>query len=434
MATVLMHNLAEAGVSVEAIRVQNPKFFKELTKQFTKMREDAYGSNRKSSLDRKQAQVIEDIVKKYTNINVLFYLPVLGTPNAYAVLPDLKANHAMFDYVRVYTYEEGDGILQRIRRGKMAPFGTIDLEKGRVGGAWADIEMQTCVSRELLMWKALTPAEVAAVYLHEIGHVFTYFELIDRSLVINQALDSTQRELLELDDPIKKAEIIDGVATFLEIKDIDSKTLVSSSAKVISQVILTRALVAKLPRHGGGGSLYDAVICEQLADQFAARQGAGRDLVTALDKMNKAYNSPSGFGFLAFYAIDVLVWVSLILLAAFPNSLSAYATRILIARLRSNPNYKIYDYDKIRYSRIKEQLVSDLKGHPAADKKRVTESILAIEDVMSGVNNFRSIHRIIFTALLPGASRQYDQELVQRELEELANNDLYTRAALLKQL
>ncbi len=89
-----------------------------------------------------------------------------------------------------------------------------------------------------------------------------------------------------------------------------------------------------------------------------------------------------------------------------------------------------------RYKRIRNDLVESLKDKsmPKDQVERIQKSIDEIDGVMSDTTYSESIYRKITNLILPSHSRTKASINEQQLMEELISNDLFIKAAQLKNI
>jgi hypothetical protein len=182
-----------------------------------------------------------------------------------------------------------------------------------------------------------------------------------------------------------------------------------------------------------------------LADQFAARHGAGKHSVTLLDKLISADmpNESSSY-------FTVLLGTTAVVCASFAVLGSVVTVLLILVSLVYTVNkgvddsisntyldlHDVYDNDYIRMSRIKHQLVQRLKESNVDKEERQTivNYIEEIEPVIKkyvNKDNLKLRNKVAFF-FRPGYKRAYEYTVLQKELEALGNNDLYVMSEKLK--
>lgn len=422
-------------LALEAIAFQDKAFFTDLTAavqavmdmpsnwQPSKLRlEQFYAS--------KEMLNICTVVKKHTNI-ALEYVgagsnagPAIGTSV-------LTKNHIFHNYrmknrlLNVETLQPPD-LAAAMKEGMLA--GTVDMANNKVTGIFSELNNCLLIPAYWFYLSKSNPVylnadEIAAVLLHEVGHAFTNLEFLGRSFSTNQVLAGVSRALSSNDARIK--EVVFSTASSLEkLTPEQTAALKACENEKEAAVILLSAAVLN-SRSSLGDSVYDSVSCEQLADQYAARCGAAKALIFALDKTNlgglrKARST--------YDALVILTFV-----------VSTFGLGFLALLMFSSNNYgyvATYDNYASRIRRVKHELIEQLKDTELSreQKQTIVEEIAMVDkleklgnDNLSWMDTFSYFTNPVFR------SRHNFQEL-QKELEKLAHNNLFVKAAQLSTL
>ena len=172
--------------------------------------------------------------------------------------------------------------------------------------------------------------------------------------------------------------------------------------------------------------MYDFNTWEYLSDQYASRNGAGRYLVTGLAKLYDGSNHISFRGtamYLAMEAIKILLICTIQLMPL------AFA---LISMDGAGDG--TYDKPGARMKRVRDQIVENLKDKELSkdDFVRLKADLDAIDEVTKGINDRRQWLGVLWDAISPYSRKVYNQERIQQELESIAMNELFVKAAELK--
>lgn len=409
--------------SLEAIAFQsNGLLFQELTLAFT-----ALEKIRNPTQTEVDAQGIPALVKRRTGMTVSFGVDPCPQPNAYVIPPSIDKNHALvMPEWRQYVGNKEGVTLANASKGALQ--GSVDLKTGMVSGVFTQITFSTFLTAGLLQSTAFTGAEKAAVYLHELGHLFTYCEFLGFTVTTNIHLHAATEAIFNEPDLVRKYQIVTEASKVLGVKFEDPDALVKIGNKEVLQTVILRETLTQT-RSAMGSSIYDLTGWEALSDQFATRHGAGRDLVTALVKIHKGQMMPayqSTLLHLILTAIKV-VWFMLIVVGT-------WGVGLLL--LMINPAVKLYDDPEARLSRIRRDMTAALKDRdlPAAARSKVLEDIEVIDAILEPINDKRGMLELLHTAVSPKGRRQYNQLQFQVDLEKLVNNDFFLTAAKLKAL
>ena len=93
-----------------------------------------------------------------------------------------------------------------LRKDKRSIIGTVDRETSTVGKDFTDLVMCIQVTKGLFLTNAgvgisdFTPEEIAAIILHEVGHIFTYFEYMGEVVTTNYVLQHVSKSIMETRD------------------------------------------------------------------------------------------------------------------------------------------------------------------------------------------------------------------------------------------
>ena len=365
------------------------------------------------------------IIRKATGLWVEMSIdPNIGI-NAYVMIPKMDKNHVFYhDVYKPWTEStEATAVIHAIGKPLL---GSVDLRNCKVEGSYTQVKAPMVIGAQLLRSNKFTDGEVAAIMLHEIGHLFTYFQFIGtyvRTALISAA---TAKGAMGIEDATERAKLIREGAKILGLEKTDAEALAAlpkeSINNAIQTVFLTESVIQN--RSENGDSDYELRACEQLADQFATRHGASRDLVTGLDRLWRVYNVNSTISSAMHVFIEImkltLIIVSLI-------GIPSMALYILLA----NPMQKIYDDPGQRIRFIKQQLIVELKSEKTTDPRRqsIVDDIAAIQVVEDQLTDRLSFIEWMIIALRPSVRRALRAETAQKQIETLANNDLFVQAA-----
>ncbi len=382
------------------------------------------------------------IVKRHTGLTVDFKLdtsPGMESANAYAIPVVLDVNNPLLSPLRNLNL---DSTINQFADGhsKISTYvkdlrGSLDLAKSKVTGVFAQIPTTMAVGVGLWKYAGMSAEEVAAIALHEIGHIFTYFEALLQSASTNMVLATATAALAKTEDEQVRLKLVFETQQLLNAKVEDPKALAKAdvSAEVFSSIMLKSMIDS--PLHAATGStIYDMRSAEFVADQFAARHGAGRALVIALDKLHRKV-SPDYRRHIAMHMLTegVRVGATLAVAIAFPVTALVLGTLLLTF---TNPEFKVYDDPGERLHRIKNDLVQSLKNTKLAKEKRkqLLDDIEFIDSVREGVKDRRSVFTYLWIAVSSKRRDQFHQMRIQQELEGIANNDLFVQSSKLQSM
>jgi len=423
-------------VAMESIGFQNGILFKEMTDAIHDMRQE----NSKDLYDptNRNLKDLAEIVKRHTNISVVF---VPGDMHFCVYLPDVNRNHAMLDAPRREWFRSKQA-LDMIKSAEGGVIrGGVNLKTAKVSGFFADLPTVIHIYTPEMIAKKLTDAEIAAILLHEVGHLFVLFEFMNRTVTTNQVMAGISRALDGTVGADQREYIITSAKKSLNLSGLNPKELAKTSNKqVIETVILSETVkqcVSEL-----GSDIYDLNNFEQLADEFAARMGAGQELVTGLDKIMKGFggiDGRTGLVYILAEACKLMLLVVSITALALGVGVGAGLYGIFlwtIAILSDSLMDPTYDRRGLRFTRIRAQLLQELKDQKLEKDRRLQliESVSAIDTIIDSRKDRQQLSGIIAGFIFKSLRKRMDQEKLQSEIEALANNALWLKSAELQAL
>lgn len=432
------------NIGNESIDFQTSSFGKELENALSIIRETY--KEVKDIYDCPEKRIFEKVVKKHTGLNITLNFNT-DIPAATSV-PDLTNGSILIHNARRHYLTSNDALVCLKASKKDKNGNLVDIKRARVSGQFAELNNVIYVSGVLFLKDFLTIQEYVAILLHEIGHIFVAFEYVNRTTTNNQVMASVVRTVMEKNN-VKEREIIFKEASeILGVKDDRILELEKiTDARVISTVILKWGVdntVSEL-----GMQEYDMNSFEQLADQFSTRQGYGRHLITGLDKLVLSMGSPERSIFHTFFYFIFESWMQ------FKNAQSwyytfmrilggavsfvllynaFYLTLILLSAIKlAGAKNKDYTYDilRTRYLRVREQLIQRLKNKsiPSTESKNLIESIKIIDLAVEKTILYKGPLTLVSDFIFSSNRDLNSYILLQRQLEELASNDLFIKSA-----
>lgn len=316
--------------------------------------------------------------------------------------------------------------------------GSIDNEHAKVGGIFSTYVHNLYIDifsnvKEL----GLTPRELAAIILHEVGHTYTYYEFSDK-------IDATNRVLSDISAAIKDGKTDVMHYKFKELsKELDEdEDYFDDVANASNKTIMGMRFFKKYAKYVGtqmSNVKYTETASEQLADNFAARFGYGRDLIMGLDKLYSKYTPDRNSKI--YYTLETitLFWIALrpivfVAVTMFSIPLGVlYGIFVLAVMFMMGTENMDYTYDNVytRYERIKHQLVALLKLQDLnkEDTANLLKQIDTIDEIVNSTRDYTSIATVISDFIYTRHSEAKEQVLLEKALERLAHNDLFTMSA-----
>lgn len=451
--------LLEHTYSLEAIAFQDPKFFDELTQAVGTLRAKLRQDISFLSSNVPEGRALTNVIKKHTNLNVNFDSQVNLPEAGFALVFPQLANGHIFNTVHGNTkaasevnHRNGTLVKDSFKKYLDAGFSRnqVDLRKNWVSGFFSEMPLWLIVARIHLVGEVLSDREIAAITLHEVGHGFTICEYMNRTVQTNQILADIARATTS-GKPDKITTMVVHASSEHKLNPSQKEALLKCKAPE-DYLICAYAIADETSRSELGFSVYEKTSCEQLADMYATRCGAGRDLVTGLAKtygyQSRSWNNGThlaGWMFACAFLTATAAAAGVVSLTLVGITVMALQSTLLMISgidLASQYQKNIYDSDQYRYERIKHQLIQRIKDAKlnAALQVQLIAEIESIEIVIAGAldENLTTLSgkSAQWLALMfnPAYRRRFDMEQLQKQLESLASNNLFVQAAKLRTL
>lgn len=409
-------------ISLESVSYAGKDLFTKLTEMVHFLRVDGTYST-----DAIKQTLFNDIVKRHTGMNVTLMIMDFGLEiNAYASVPDLNRNHVFHKLYGGLLLRSNEGIRILEMMEEKRKTASVNLSTGMVGGFYSEMPLEIVVFLGLIKNTTFTPAEVAAVILHELGHHYTYFQYIN---TVGYGGLVTILAAKEISGVSTKEERVDKLTLANKILGMDRKISIDveqeNSAENTQIVLLSNYLASTYS--STGTVQYDYRNCEQLADQFATKHGAGRDYVTGMDKLERLLGDTSKRSNLSFIVIETCKLIMFVLGAAS----IVFAPIALMSLLIGQPSgYKMYDDPKARAEFIRRQLIAsirDVKRTSKPDDKQLAillDDLEVVTSVIDTINDHRTLVQLFWQSLPGAAASLRKQEMAAKQLEAMLFNDL----------
>ena len=427
----MRHILVPNTPVIESIAFQTESaFFKELILNLQQFK----GMAVKDIPDSPIVDVLSKVVEHHTGLNVTFNLsnidPSVNIPNVN------KNNILINSFIRNYI-NSADGI-KMINDASGSVRGKVNLNTGVVSGIFTEVKSTINLPTDMLSSSKYTAEEIAAITLHEVGHLFVYYEYMARTVTTNQMLAGLSKALDKSDTIPERESVLINVKKAMNLTELDEKTLAKSTNNKVVEIVvisnITRETKAQL-----GSNVYDFSTWEYLADQYAARHGAGRHLATGLEKIYKGSwnisfrNLPVYLAMEATKALLVIAPIGLAMAGTAGFGVLLMTGVLLMGLDSDNPTY---DRPGERMKRIRDQIVENLKDKKLdkEDVERLEADIVAIDIILKDIEDRRQWVGAVIDTLNSSARKARNQELLQKELENIAVNDLFLKAAQLNKI
>jgi len=427
----MRHTLVPDTIANESIAFQTQSaFFKELVLNLQQFK----GMAVKDIADSPIVDTLNKVVEHHTGLNVAFNL---GNIDPSVNIPNVDRNNILINsFIRNFI-NSADGV-KLINNASGSVRGKVNLNTGMVSGIFSEVKSIINLPTDMLSSTKYTAEEIAAITLHEVGHLFVYYEYMSRTVTTNQMLAGLSKALDKSDTVAERESVLINVKKAMNLTELDEKTLAkSTNNKVVEIVVISN--ISREVKSELGSNIYDFSTWEYLADQYAARQGAGRHLATGLEKIYKGTWNISFRSlpvYLAMEATKALLVIAPIVLAATTGIILGSVVSIGIILMGMDSDTPTYDRPGERMKRIRDQIVENLKDKRLSkdDVERLEADIVAIDVILKDIEDRRQWIGAIIDTVSSSARKAHNQEVLQKELEDIAVNELFIKAALLSKI
>jgi hypothetical protein len=423
---------------VEALRHQyDRQLFTSLVDAFTR----AMASGRVNSLTP-ELREIEAIVKEVTKITITLNIEDTHQENAWVFIPMVNENHSLLGWWKGVSDPKQVAKLFKGESEKYATAG-VDYVKGQVFGAFEKLNNPIHLTSGLINSNKYTPEMVAAIFAHEVGHLWAFFAWFKRTVDMNHVLYETMMNFIGAADTEERLMVLRKAEKQAKIK-INNKEFVAETndPNLVPMVIVTGQPVKD--QSGTGSYIHESRTFEAMADQFVSKIGGGLAAAKALELLlrNAGYNSyHSSFKYLVTETLSVISNVCLILVfSALTYGLVGivFLYGFLMSVFSSKDALLVETYDRPgeRIQRIKNELVDSLKNRdlPKSIRQNIVKEVEVITKILSTLKDRYTLYERFVIFLSKNRTREVNEMQQQKDLELLSNNGLYTATAKLDTL
>jgi len=311
--------------------------------------------------------------------------------------------------------------------------GYVDTKHAKVGGYLSDVKHYIAINYFVLKGLGITPKEITAIILHEIGHAFTGLEYHHNLTTFNSTIldvmedinkNKKDKVIYKFKKVFSKKELEDaGIGDSEEVTDFYSPLVAKYIQKLDSQLL---------------NSKYDQTTFENLADSFAVRFNMGDELVDGLQKLNIAEKkvTTSKVIYSVFYILDFMTWLLILSISGMAGIIVAVSVLSFMfgTMFTSKSNHMTYDFPIDRYNRVKNGIVNNLKD-TNLPKDLISELVNQynfIDSVIVNSNYFKNIYSLIQDVIVPSKRDEAYYIRLQQNIENNMNNSLFVKSAHLK--
>lgn len=335
---------------------------------------------------------------------------------------------------------------------------TFDLKKARIDGLPSDYKAIMIMDAYNFLGKwDMSPRELAAIMLHETGHIFTHMQYSYRSVAMTSTIIEAVREASRK-NLSNRETIIVAVDKVIGDKSFSNKHKDSNTVSVAIDAIPTLLDSLKL-----NGSNLNTIDSEQKADEFAAMFGLGKDLVSGLNILNKEFKSMyyKQIGMMALLAIistilfifsfmvggllaglintfsPILMLPIIMLISIIVMAVLTYLYRALILG-GGTKEENVYDESKKRMERIKFDIIRAMRTQELPDdvKNYMAKSVSDIDRVLNMLpddKEYSMLDKFVMYVHRPSAKRKEARDIEQLT-EAIMENTLHSNSVKIDDL
>lgn len=405
---------------------KNLNFFNNLTELFEKLRQVSV----KDLADHVIVQKLQKCILDESGISC----NILIREDKYGIrisIPQMNPNHVLFDDLR-QSFASTSNLVQLMDSDTTVVKGFVNPATGKIGGAFSKVVNDLHIPIPDLFNNRLTAKHLAAIILHELGHIWAHFYMFVATVRTSAIFDYLEKTLVfddkEADQTKLHAKRVIAITTAGKAAHMSKSELESlyqlKSKQAIQFIIVSN--IAEECKSDIGQNIYDPTTWEYLADEYAVRMGAGTELAVALDIL--ARSSPlsrSHRSFARYLAFEVIKFT----LLAVPG---LTFLGIMLMAMDGSSNY--HDDPEARFRRIRNQFIEQLKDKSLSkdELKSIDEDIKLLDGLLNDVKDRRQFISVIIEAVVPSLRRRRTVLDKVRILEQLAANELFNMAQQLR--
>lgn len=383
--------------------------------------------------DPKALERLTAVIRDHTRANLTVTVHDQVGYGAFIFLPTLDVNHVLTASLaplqkRAVGTTIAYGHFQEFLQGAE---GTLDAH-GRVSGVFSKIPAQIIIGKSMFDG-SFTPEELAAVFLHEIGHLYSYFRAMGRTVASSIIIQETMEILRQTEDLTERTHAVDTSVKVLRLEGVDAAALAAKGEETAYELVMVRDTVAKLTADQGEVRLFGGEV-EMAADSYATRSGAAQPLTSALVKLWKSGHQLQTKSLYA-YGVTEAMRIAALTLAAFNPVTLVIASMITGMYVALEAGHALDRSTPVeRLEAVHADLVAILKDRrlPAALTEQVLEDVKFVSALRSELTDRLTLVGYLWVTLSPHHRKTYQQQKLQRDIGKLVNNELFSKAAELR--
>lgn len=415
--------MLKGAVSLEFMKFQNDNF-KDLLAEKINIVRQADEITSKVMLE----SGLEELINKRFKTSIEFFIDSAPYANAYVELPQMDKNHPFFSEWANYSSNDMGRLVSNLET-VVQRTGTVDIDKGQVSGIFSKVPVKMAITAGLIRGKRYTDYEVAAIILHEIGHLITYFYYMLNSTLGGFISAAVATAAMGAKNDRERSIIFAKGLRVMGLDDVAIDPLLHQTVDQnvdTLQVLYINDTVDKLRSLTGYG-LYEMKCCEQLADAFAARFGLAVPLATALEKMHGPSLVKSRGAYYAMMGVEVAAHAFSGVSAPL-QTVGIFIASLLLSDDKYGGGYDDFNH-RIRY--LRNHLIENIKTDnlPKDVVNQYVKDIERITKIAESKIQYKGLFTVLRSIILPWSRRRNKAVELQKSIEEMLYNESYVLAA-----
>lgn len=411
--------------ALESINFQNKVYFQDLTAYCYELKESALAKLpvskhvndiQESLIDRFKLNVKVEVTTKGNAISSMY----LKNQSKHGKKPSISFTKK--DFFKLADFKQALGI--------------VNLEQAYVTGFFSDLSVGVYLPIDIITDKKVTPEQIAALILNEIGKIFSYFECLGMYTLMELSLSSIYDTFGKGKPKEIKYALLTSFQTDTDIKlgDIDNLASLDDPGLVAGYIhtLIENNVRLQLKIYD-----HEVAILEHLADQFVVRMGGGAALA------NYIYNNYKkevfvknvklfGIHFLGSVIQGLIIASGIVsgnlLMMVLIGQSTSTVSKVYRALSVIDSNETAHPLDRVELIRL--ELIKSIKD--------LDLDTAEIEDYLNELthitNTFKKSNYTSYFEFFFKISGLKKVPTTAKELEQLANNNLFINAAQLKTL
>lgn len=334
---------------------------------------------------------------------------------------DLKA---LFGGTNIFRHvsalqKEKEAYLKRIHNRR----GFVDKKNARLGGYLSDVKNILIIDFFTLKKEELSPEQVAAVIIHELGHAFVGLESHHRLTTTNSTIADIFAKIN--DNDLDRAQYL--FKKHFSHQDLEKASLGNQKEITDFYGKLAGTYLGELDSQLMNAK-YDETNFENLADSFATRFGVGADLVSGLHKLHLNHGQVMEKRRSLWFTLITLDALTQLCMLMSLGPIAYMVVVVVFTCFFSDAQTEMtYDFPVERYKRVQQGIANNLKdlSLPSEVAKELVEQYEAIDVIVQKFDYFRGILSTLSDYIHFGARENRQYIHLQQTIESGLSNSLF---------